>query len=355
MKDNKNKVKSNKGITIIALVITIVIMLILAAVTIGAINGGLFEYAGKVKEDEKNLEEKKAISTAIILAMGDKTHGKLEKDNLKGKLDKVLGENTTKVYKDGDKIVVEFTKTNSFYEIDDNKNIEKIEVTFDSYPGVYNKDINGNVLTGGKDDPFEINCIEDLCAFSNSSNNGTTFSSKYIVLKRTLDFNSELSYVNGKISVDGKIPSCNSITELQNLLTNKEGKGFYPIESFSGNFNGNYNEIKNIYENHDKSVNQGLFGNIRGGATIQNLTLQGVFKGGNNTGGFAGIANGSLTVKNCINKVNISGANADVGGILAAIYTCSVTIINSSNYGSLSGGRFVAGIEGFDWRNFVYI
>ena len=44
--------KKNQGITLIALVITIIVMLILVAVTINmALNGGLFEYAGKAAKD----------------------------------------------------------------------------------------------------------------------------------------------------------------------------------------------------------------------------------------------------------------------------------------------------------------
>ena len=50
-----NTVKKNSGITLIALVITIIVMLILVAVTISmAVNGGLFEYAGKAVGDTNN-------------------------------------------------------------------------------------------------------------------------------------------------------------------------------------------------------------------------------------------------------------------------------------------------------------
>lgn len=54
--DKKNlRQKGTKGITLIALVITIIVMLILVAVTISmAINGGLFEYAGKAVSDTQN-------------------------------------------------------------------------------------------------------------------------------------------------------------------------------------------------------------------------------------------------------------------------------------------------------------
>ena len=53
-------IKKNKGITLIALIITIIVMLILVAVTITiAVNGGLFGYAGNAvsqTETEKNKE-----------------------------------------------------------------------------------------------------------------------------------------------------------------------------------------------------------------------------------------------------------------------------------------------------------
>ena len=46
------KIRDEKGITLIALVITIIVMLILVAVTISmAVNGGLFEYAGRAAQE----------------------------------------------------------------------------------------------------------------------------------------------------------------------------------------------------------------------------------------------------------------------------------------------------------------
>ena len=54
MKETKDFSK-NKGITLIALVITIIVMLILVGVTISiAVNGGLFDYAGKASGQTKN-------------------------------------------------------------------------------------------------------------------------------------------------------------------------------------------------------------------------------------------------------------------------------------------------------------
>lgn len=65
-KIQKNRIPSNKGITLIALVITIIVMLILVAVTISmAVNGGLFEYAGKATGETQN-----AIDAEQSLANG---------------------------------------------------------------------------------------------------------------------------------------------------------------------------------------------------------------------------------------------------------------------------------------------
>ena len=57
--------RKNKGITLIALVITIIVMLILVAVTISiAVNGGLFSYAGKAAKDtEKAKKEETSLAS----------------------------------------------------------------------------------------------------------------------------------------------------------------------------------------------------------------------------------------------------------------------------------------------------
>lgn len=62
--------KSQKGITLIALVITIIVMLILVAVTITmAINGGLFEKAGEAASktnEAKQAEQSLADGTVNV-------------------------------------------------------------------------------------------------------------------------------------------------------------------------------------------------------------------------------------------------------------------------------------------------
>ena len=58
MKNLRNKIKSTKGITLIALVITIIILLILAGITISQLsNSGLFEKAKIAKEQYQNAQD----------------------------------------------------------------------------------------------------------------------------------------------------------------------------------------------------------------------------------------------------------------------------------------------------------
>ena len=85
------KLKKGKGITLIALVITIVIMLILASVTIGAINGGLFEYAGKAKKDTEEVGRVTGIKESYIIAKGTSKTGKITVTDMQKALDKIFG------------------------------------------------------------------------------------------------------------------------------------------------------------------------------------------------------------------------------------------------------------------------
>ena len=73
------KLNKQKGITLIALVITIIVMLILVAVTISmAINGGLFEKAGKATGDTKNaMNAEQALANGQITIDG-KTYASID-------------------------------------------------------------------------------------------------------------------------------------------------------------------------------------------------------------------------------------------------------------------------------------
>lgn len=352
--------KGNKGITLLALVITIIILLILAGITISAITGdnGLIKNAGNAKEQSEIDNEKETVDTSTVQAMGENKYGNITKENLQNELDNYTGDGKTEVLYDGeDTLYVYFIETKRYYTV----NIEGIvngpvtaDRAEDEYPGDITKDENGNELSGDtEDDAYQINCIEDLCAFSNACNTGTSYSNKYIVLTKNLDFKSDLSYINGQIITEGNIPSCNSIEELREILTT--GNGFYAIGfktsyHFRGTFDGRYHKITNLYENFEESdILGGLFGDSFRGAIIKNITVEGNINNNHDAGGISTNAAG-VTFINCVNKVNVKSKDtgAYIGGIAGSAYEKG-RFINCVNYGKIEGGRFNAGILGWDW------
>ena len=64
----KNKFKNNKGITLIALVITIIVLLILAGVTIAAVSGdnGILTRAVDAKEKTEIADIKEELQRKIL-------------------------------------------------------------------------------------------------------------------------------------------------------------------------------------------------------------------------------------------------------------------------------------------------
>ena len=115
---------SQKGITLIALIITIVLMLILASITVNvAINGGLFGYAKNAKDSTEIASEKETISKASILASGKSKNGNITKNNLDTELKYIAGEEKCTTEEDDDGIIVTFNESKRSYIVDKDGNV----------------------------------------------------------------------------------------------------------------------------------------------------------------------------------------------------------------------------------------
>ena len=355
---------TQKGITLVALVVTIVVLLILASITIGAVTGenGILRNANDAKEQTEIAEEKEIVDRATIQAMGNNKRGNIVEDELQEQLDKITGNGKTEADDVGEEFEVAFIESKRYYTVDKDGIVTgPQEIVEDKSPGNITKDENGDDIEEGK--PYEIWCIEDLCAFSNEVNSGNVFSNKTIMLMSDLNFNSKYSYVNGNITVDGKIPSCNSIEELKKVLT--ENEGFNPIgdgkssnSDFRGTFDGNNKAIKNIYINRPDSF-VGLFGstsnNYDYNIIIKNLSISGNMTGSNVGSIFANVGTtyGVIKIENCISNVKIEGSDY-IGGIIginSASDKGNVTIANCINKGTINGKSYVGGILGHNYNN----
>ena len=292
--------------------------------------------------------------------MAQDSRGNIKEEGLQNKLNEETGDGKTEVTDIGEEFEVLFTDSNRYYTVDKNGNIEIAQdIKEDKSPGDITKDEEGNELVGR----YEIWSIEDLCDFSNRVNNGKTFNGEEVYLMQSLNFKSKRSYVNGNIVTTGKIQSCNTIEELQKILT--EIEGFYSIgdeinnHSYQGNFDGNNYEIENLYINGNGNV--GLFGavansNKDNSITIKNISVSGNIIGNENTGAIIGkttsnVAN--IQISNCINKASVDGNNT--GGILGFNASASKDLIisNCINYGKVTGVN-AGGIIGNTYYSIIY-
>lgn len=305
-KKMKNLLKNKKGITLIALILTVILMLILAGVAISAIVGedGFFDKIKSSVDSYKIASNDEATQIENLINM-----------------------------------------------IDGNVNFnEKVDQVTDENPG----NLSGE---GTLEAPYEIASIEDLVVFSNIVNGGKNYSGEYVKLVRTLDFNSDLSYVNPQTKQFGDINGDKKIDGLKTELTKVGTKGFNRIGNdskkvFSGTFDGGLNSIMNIF-------GTGFFG-YTDSATIQNLQISVLSmngeteyvpeKLGENCAGLVYQASNAILIDKCNVKGMITN-RGKVGGFISYINKCNdVMIKNSNNYANITAqgdyGTTCAGMVG---------
>lgn len=124
MKKNK---KMSRGITLIALVVTIIVLLLLAGISVNAITGdnSLIQNAVKAKELSEIENEKEQLGIAILHAMGKDKFGDLKKAGLITQLDKIRNQMPTEVTGE-DILYVEYTDSHRIYEVDIDGNVTYI-------------------------------------------------------------------------------------------------------------------------------------------------------------------------------------------------------------------------------------
>ena len=136
------KKKLSEGITLIALVVTIVVLLILAGVSIQMLAGedGIIKRGGEAKEETVIGQEKEQIEMAYVSAAINNLSGSITEDNLRTELDKILDDTgkeenikKTKVKTNNDKTLnVLFKETSHNYNVD-NKGKVRLKKNID-YP-----------------------------------------------------------------------------------------------------------------------------------------------------------------------------------------------------------------------------
>lgn len=335
LKQKRTK-KNEKAITLIALVVTIVVLLILAGISLNSVVGenGILKSSKKSKVESEISKEKEIVDISVSAV---KTSKKGRGDfstitvlELQNELDNLIGQNMTQVF-GMENLIVLFVDSNRTYEVNNNGKIELDETieVIDKTPGV----LEGN---GNENNPYLIESIEDLVMFSKNIENGNNYEGKFIKLTVTLNFNSPKSYVNANKRYEefGDLNGINDIETIFSEMTSRDGAGFIPIgttNSFKGNFDGDNNYIKNLYINRDLTY-VGLFSKVQN-ATIQNLSVTGEIHG-EIVGGISAYTYEG-TIRNCNNYVSLFGTNEVYGITSSRRYSGEMLIENCNNYSNI--------------------
>lgn len=175
-KVKKNIVKKQTGITIIALVITIVVLLILAGITIGAITGnnGIIGQTQTAKTNTEREQIREQIDVMVVQSIGK--NGNVDKEVLMPKLETLP--DGKEIYDTDEEIYIVYPEYTFKVDLGSGHvSIEDVEISKDETPW----ELAGS---GTKEDPYLIESIEDLVSFSNDVNEGNSYSNKYVKLTK---------------------------------------------------------------------------------------------------------------------------------------------------------------------------
>ena len=125
MEKNKIFIQDNRGITLVVLVITVILMSILAVLIIDiSVDGQLFSFTKKASADTEITSEKQTILQASAISETLGKVGKTQAENLQATLDEMTAKGTTTVTYISPKIEIRFNDTKRVYVLDEDGNLE---------------------------------------------------------------------------------------------------------------------------------------------------------------------------------------------------------------------------------------
>ena len=294
--------KNNKGITLIALVVTIIILLILAGISIQMLSGnnGILTRAKEAKEQMEDAQDFELLQMKILESSLDEGTPNI------GLLVPKLQEMGCTVSGESYPLSVELK--GETYQIDSDGNLENV----------------GSIENLIKDENYLIVMPASKSKFEGKTNVGTIEQFRELVNSGTFNYTTAYLYENIELNGSAWTPIG---TETNKFAKVFDGRNYY---------------INGLYSNSSEQ-GQGLFNYSTG--TIQNVTVNGTI---NCTAiGVAGIVGQNEgTVENCTSNVTIVG-NEFVGGVVG--YNTSTGIVRnctSNNY--IKGTQIVGGLVGLN-------
>ena len=318
MRENGLK-KKNRGITLIALVVTIIVLLILAGVSISMLTGqnGILKRATEAKNTTEVASEKEGIQMAVTTSqMSSANYTSIKKDGLQSELNSYFGKEKTTLEdnKDGS-YTVTMNNSKRKYTIEDDGSI--IEGVYDKWNGTDSKE-----PTEKTSNEIHIYTVAELKWIADKVNNeGNTFEGYTIYLENNLDFGARETSGNW-VNTENEALKWTAIGKQKDI----------PLKA---TFEGNNHIIKGVYINDETKFN-GIFGNS---SSILNLTVKNSYiKGGTCSGTVVGAVR-SGTIENCHNINSIIELYDEcyiVGGVAGQV---KGVIKNCTNIGGRVVGK----------------
>ena len=363
-----------KGITLVALVVTIIVMLILSGVAINLSIGeeGIFKKAKEAVELYKNasvngkeqIEElAEVIEENIDLRISNKEELESFRDRVNG--GETFEGKVVKVVADIDLENEEWLPIGNY--VDNNE--LKFKGTFEGG----NHEIKGLNINSNKDYQGLFGMIEDAKVQNVKITNGNIKVGNYgggisgyginSTIKNCTNGAEILSSkgytggIIGKIDGESVIDSCNNTAKIESTGTCGDEYGNTFLGGIVGNSEAEINNCNNSGEiisvaSAAGGIVGGGYKNIVNCTNEGNITVNGVNTGEDSTvGGIIGNMK-NASILSCINKGKITSEGRKAGGIVGQIYSEDennvVTIEKSHNEGEISSNTiYVGGIAGY--------
>ena len=150
----------NKGITLIALIITIIVLLILAGITIGMLtnNNGVLNQASNARTETSIGKEKELLQVGIFGAMTNHKENIVTEENLREEMKEYVTVETKRK-----KLIVTFKDSKRSYEVDTVGEIHEYkDVDVDILPIMSNSKFTTNLSNDEKESVLSVTVLNTL-------------------------------------------------------------------------------------------------------------------------------------------------------------------------------------------------
>lgn len=394
------RLHKRNGITLIALVITIIVLIILAGVSISLVLGenGIIT---KSKQGKKQMQiaeyiEKVELSRAEIITekLGDVTLDNVIEQIYKNSI--VPKENITKL--EDNKSAKMSTKEGYIFIITqdtieyignsyEEATVKEARITSNTVDGIATLVINVGmpseivqeielyeegkgkieslVIPTGmnkiqKEKAIELPFYEetDRVYYIKAIGNATTLESEKVTTEKNTntirtanDLKKFATLVNNGEKFKGQTINQLETIDLSEICNSTVGSwepiGYFAghevdnTNYFDGTYNGNGNSINNLYINEeDRGITIGLFGLLGYNGKIEKLTVQGEVTSKEENKAVAGIVGRNEgIIENCINNVEVSSTGNNAGGVVGSNLGSIKKCVNNKNiYGKYGSG-----------------